>query len=359
MITGNKGEWSEIYTLFKLLGDKNLQPGDKNINKLQNVIYPIIKILRSETNGDFEYSVNDDFVFISGGEEVLRIPIVEFNKQATLLFKHLKSNTDRTFSLLEIEEFMSSINCTSLKASSSSKTDITIVIHDQRTNQQSILGFSIKSQLGSPSTLLNAGKTTNFIFKINNSKITDNDIDGINNIKSRSKIIDRIKAITDKGGEFKFLETEKRVFSNNLVLIDSLLPQILAEIVLEFFSTKGSKLSELLSKVEERNPLNFDDSDNHAFYNYKIKRLLTDVALGMMPSKVWTGKYDATGGYLIVKADGDIVCYHIYNRNEFEDYLLNNTKLETASSSRHKFGFLYKENDELFFKLNLQIRFVK
>ena len=27
----------------------------------------------------------------------------------------------------------------------------------------------------------------------------------------------------------------------------------------------------------------------------------------------------------------------IYNRNEFEDYLLNNTKLDEASSSRHGF----------------------
>ena len=77
----------------------------------------------------------------------------------------------------------------------------------------------------------------------------------------------------------------------------------------------------------------------------------------MMPSKVWTGEYDATGGYLIVKADGEILCYHIYNKNEFEDYLLVNTKLETASSSRHGFGEIYEENGELFFKLNLQIRF--
>ena len=95
------------------------------------------------------------------------------------------------------------------------------------------------------------------------------------------------------------------------------------------------------------------------FYEYKIKRFLTDVALGMMPSKVWTGQYDATGGYLIVKESGDILCYHIYNRNEFEDYLFNNTKLDTASSSRHDFGTVYKENEELYFKLNLQIRFTK
>lgn len=171
--------------------------------------------------------------------------------------------------------------------------------------------------------------------------------------------MERIRTIVDKGGKFEFIGTEKRVFSNNLVLIDSLLPQILAEVIFEFYSTKGSKLSDLISRIEERNPLNFDDTDNHVFYTYKIKRLLTDVALGMMPSKVWTGKYDATGGYLVVKDDGDIVCYHIYNKNEFEDYLLNNTKLDTASSSRHDFGQLYKQNAELYFKLNLQIRFIK
>ncbi|MCB0745699.1 MAG: HpaII family restriction endonuclease, partial [Ignavibacteriae bacterium] len=95
------------------------------------------------------------------------------------------------------------------------------------------------------------------------------------------------------------------------------------------------------------------------FYEYKIKRFLTDVALGMMPSKVWTGKYDATGGYLIVKENGDVLCYHIYNRNEFEDYLLNNTKLDTASSSRHGFGEIYENSGELYFNLNLQIRFKK
>ncbi|MEG1729646.1 MAG: HpaII family restriction endonuclease, partial [Bacteroidaceae bacterium] len=83
----------------------------------------------------------------------------------------------------------------------------------------------------------------------------------------------------------------------------------------------------------------------------------TDAALGMMPSKVWTGEYDAIGGYLIVKEDGEIVCYHLYNRNEFENYLFSNTKFETASSSRHDFGKVFREGEDLLFKLNLQIRF--
>ena len=70
MITGNKGEWSEIYALFKLLGDKQLQPGDENIEKLQGVFYPIIKIIRTESIGIFEYSIVDEIVVISDSDEV-------------------------------------------------------------------------------------------------------------------------------------------------------------------------------------------------------------------------------------------------------------------------------------------------
>ncbi|MGJ8551273.1 HpaII family restriction endonuclease [Winogradskyella wichelsiae] len=359
MITGNKGEWSEIYALFKLLGDKQLFLGNKEIEKLEGLVYPIIKVLRSENNGNFEYSIQDEIVLISGDKQFLKIPIDEFKKKAIFLLKAIKENRERTFSVPEIEEFMQSINCISLKASSSAKTDITIVVHDQRTNQQPTLGFSIKSQLGSPSTLLNAGKTTNFIFKINGIELSENEIEKINSISTRSKIMDRISQVQNKGGEFEFLKTERQIFSNNLVLIDSLLPQILSQIVFDFYSSEFSHLTDLVQKTSEKNPLDFDIENEHKFYEYKIKRFLTDVALGMMPSKVWSGKYDATGGYLIVKENGDVLCYHIYNRNEFEDYLLSNTKLDTASSSRHGFGEIYQENGQLYFNLNLQIRFTK
>ncbi len=362
MITGNKGEWSEIYALFKLLGDKELHPGNSQIKKIQNLVYPILRILRTEVNGNFEYSIEDDIVVISGNEEVFRIPISEFQERAKYLLTEIKSNSG-TFSIPEIEEFMQSINCLSLKASSSAKTDITIVVHDQRTGLQPSLGFSIKSQLGNPSTLLNAGETTNFIYKIENSSLSKQDIEYVNSlfVKRGEKLLrdikGRIKAINEKNAKLSFVNPQKQIFSNNLILIDSLLPQILASVLLQFASSNYSSLEDLVKITEEQNPLNFDTTNKHFFYSYKIKRFLTDVALGMMPSKVWTGEYDATGGYLIVKSDGEILCYHIYNKNEFENYLLANTKLETASSSRHGFGEIYEENRQLYFKLNLQIRF--
>lgn len=359
MITGNKGEWSEIYTLFKLLGDKQLFLGNKDIEKLEGVVYPILRVLRKENNGDFEYSIQDEIILISGGEKVLKIAVSEFKEKAKFLLEKIKANKKRTFSVPKIEEFMQSINCLSLKADSKAKTDITIVVHDQRTNQQPTLGFSIKSQLGSPSSLLNAGKTTNFIYRVYNQKLNKIDIQKINSIDSRSKIMYRINLVLQSDGKFNFVKTERLIFSNNLILIDSKLPEILSQIVYEFYSSDKSSVSDLVESTTNKNPLGFDISNKHKFYEYKIKRFLTDIALGMMPSKVWTGQYDATGGYLIIKENGDVLCYHIYNRNEFENYLFNNTKLDTASSNRHDFGLIYEENGKLYFKLNLQIRFKK
>lgn len=358
-MTGNKGEWSEIYTLLKIISDKKLFAGDENLNKVENLIFPIIKILRDESNGTYQYSYEDDLVVIDGCDEVFKIPISEFAEYAILLLVKLKETTSATFSIPEVEAFINSFSCVSLKAKSSIKSDIRIVIHDQHTGTTPLLGFSIKSQLGGASTLLNAGKTTNFIYKVSGVDLSDSQIQEINAIDSRSKIKDRIARVGELYGRLEFLRTESSVFGNNLILIDSGLPEIISEIVKLFFSSNSSKTVELLSSVSTSNPLGFDISTGHPFYSYKIKRFLTDIALGMMPSQVWTGELDATGGYLVVKEDGEILCYHIYNRNEFEDYLLSNTKLETASSKRHDFGKVYKVGDECFFKLNLQIRFLK
>ena len=230
------------------------------------------------------------------------------------------------------------------------------MIHDLKTNQTPILGFSVKSQLGSPSTLLNAGKTTNFVYGIENIILNDEDIEQIN---SCGTFVEKIEKINGKGGSLVYHNLDNNTFKNNLVLIDSNLDLIMAEVILIRYSSSENHLKSIVTKLNQSNPLKYDLSGNHEFYSYKIKRFLTDIALGMMPSKVWDGKYDSTGGYLIVKEDGDVLCYHIYNKNDFENYLLNNTKLDTPSTSKYDFGHIYKDGDHHFIKLNLQIRFLK
>lgn len=357
-ITGNKGEWSEIYALFKLLGEKQVYAGDGNLNKIEDLFYPIIKILREEQQGHYEYSLEDDIVIITEDEaEILRKNVSDFLEKANELLNVIRRSKG-AFVAPEVEELMSQIHCSRVKAKSRDKTDITIVIHDLRTGMSPTLGFSIKSQVGSNSTLLNASRATNFCYRIDNSHLSDNEIATINSIETKQKILDRVQYVIKKNGSFKFVGMDDRIFCNNLVLIDSMLPRIVAEVLLNYYSKGENDLKSNASMVAKANPLHYDLNNNHPYYEHKIKNLLVASALGMVPHTPWTGKYDANGGYLVVKEDGDVLCYHFYDRNLFEDYLFENTKLDTPSSSRNKFGFVFKgEDNTLYFKLNLQIRF--
>lgn len=361
MITGNIGEWSEVYTFLKLLADGRLYAADSDLNKIENVYYPILKILRSQAVGNREYCRNGNIKVINAddGQLVLCLPIGTFVEYSEKLYDIIvNSNGNRAFPAPEIEEFLVSINCTTLKAPANDKSDITLVVHDQFTGFNPTLGFSIKSRIGGASTLLNAGTATNFIYKIRNKLFTSSEIRYVNSINTRRKYRDRIEYILSHGGKFKFSGMQNEIFKLNLQVIDSNMPTIAASMLLNYFKGNASSLTDLLKIIEQENPCNFNTDYNHSFYEYKIKSLLTDIALGMTPARVWQGHYDATSGYIVVKENGDILCYHIYNRNEFEDYLLKNTKFDTPSH-RHNFGELYKEGNDVYMKLNLQIRFKK
>ena len=78
MLTGNKGEWSEIYTLLKIISDKQLFAGDSDLNKIENLIFPIIKVLRDESNATYCFGFEDDLVVITGNDDEFRIPVNTF-----------------------------------------------------------------------------------------------------------------------------------------------------------------------------------------------------------------------------------------------------------------------------------------
>ncbi|MFC2760731.1 HpaII family restriction endonuclease [Hallella multisaccharivorax] len=356
--TANKGEWSEIYAFLKLLGEKKVYAGDGDLNRIEDLVYPILKILRDERTNRYEYTLQDNVVIVSeNGTELLRKTVADFLNHAYILLDVIRGSKG-AFRAPEIEQFMSEIHCHKIKAGSQEKKDITIVIHDLRTGMTPLLGFSIKSQLGGNSTLFNAGKTTNFTYVVTGHEFSDPEIDAINAISTRTKVSDRVKEIGRSGGAFEFKTMDDPVCRNNFILVDSCLPRIIAEILLESYLGEHKGLKELAGAVSECNPLGYDTTYNQKFYEHKVKNFLVATALGMVPHTPWNGKYQANGGYLVVKEDGEVLCYHFYDRNLFEDYLYCNTKLDTPSTGRYDFAKLYHgEDGQLRFKLNLQVRF--
>jgi DNA (cytosine-5)-methyltransferase 1 len=78
--------------------------------------------------------------------------------------------------------------------------------------------------------------------------------------------------------------------------------------------------------------------------------------LGMFSGTPWDGAYTCNG-LVVVRKDGDLLLYHVIKDADLKEYLFLNTKLDAASSTRHRFGTIYQEtNGKYYFKLNLQIR---
>lgn len=206
--------------------------------------------------------------------------------------------------------------------------------------------------------LFNASQSTNFTFKIPNwdNKRTI-EINSLMNTRGSSDVKRRVQKILGYGYDLEFKDVDKAIFKNNLVMVDSHFPEIIAKMLRVYFSGQATKINKLVAKTCESNPIGYDKAFQYELYTYKVKHFLNIIALGMTPTSVWQGIYDATGGSLVTEENGAIACYHIYNRNEFDNYLFHHTKFDTPSASRHKFGEIYEENGEFFFKLNFQIRF--
>jgi len=142
-------------------------------------------------------------------------------------------------------------------------------------------------------------------------------------------------------------------------MIDTALPEFTAQMLLNFFSNTHRTVVDLTKELSENEKMKQKFGLSLTNYEYKIKNFLDAIALGMVPSKPWDGFSKAQGGYIVVKENGDVVCYHLYNRDEFRSYLYENTRFDAPSTTRYGYGELYEENGKIFFKLNLQIRFLK
>lgn len=362
-LTGNKGEWSELYTLIYLLSTGRLESADDNLECIEGAYFPILKILRDDekNNRHVSFSIAPEEkivqVYFNG---VLKNELSQqhLGTKAEELLEHIKHGSrDGAFPIEGTRELLSSLCCKKIKAPSTDKADIHLYIHDYHNGMNIRSGFSIKSQLGQPSLLFNASPATNFRYEIQGKlgPLNDAVMNTINAVETRTKIQDRINMLQSAGFYFVFDEPENLNFKTNLMLIDSCLDKILAEIVRISFTTGEMRLLKLVELLEQVNPLNYPKPE--VFYRYKIRKFLCAVALGMKPSKEWDGAEEANGGYIIVKRDGDIVAFHIYNREFFENYLLKNTKLERGSTTRHNFGMIYKNSDRYYINFNLQIRF--
>lgn len=351
-ISANKGEWSEFYVLLRLLADKKIYTVNEDLTKNEKLFIPILKIFRNENKYyRVEYKCDNKNIIeiYLNGSFVRKIETKFLEDTAAHIFNAIRNEQSKSsFGINEAETIMKNLKCRKIKADSADKTDITLEIHDPLTNYNRICGYSIKSDIDNTPTLFNASQSTNFKFEI--SGLNDLQIQEINLIQTRSKVKDRVRQIP----ELNFVSTTNKIFLQNLMFVDTQMDKFLAEMLKIYYKDNISDCATLANILDEKDPLNLKTEN---LYPHKLKKFLCAVALGLNPTKQWNGIDETNGGYIIVKENSEIIAYHLNDRNNFENYLLNNTKFDTPSMNRHKFGKIYTENGKNFINLNLQIRF--
>lgn len=349
----NRGEWSEVYALAYLLVNNDLNIFDDKLTCIANNIFKVKYVSVKETEGEIRFIIENNGSISVYSENELKNIIekleIEIFVKKSIKFILSASTNGGSFEIPDIAETLSKMTRgNKIKAKSTLKEDITLLVYDFKKNMTKPLKYSIKSMLGSPATLLNSSSNTNFVYEIKG--INDEQMNQINKINTRTKLLDRYHKIISFDGKIKFVDMESANFKYNLRMIDSNMPEYIANVLLRSYSENSKNLKELfLSSIT------FDDSN---FALNKLGQLLEGISFGFFPNKKWDGKNLVDGGLIIVKPNGEVgVLDLIYEKDIVRKYLIEETKLDSPSATRYHMFEVFKENDRYFFKLNLQIRY--
>lgn len=378
-MAANRGEWAELYVLFKLLGEGKIYAADENLNINTESYLDVLRIFREEANNvitEYRTGLNVD-IYIGNVLEI-SIPAPEFVRNADLLLHTITTSTGRSFDALqETKDFMHSAKIHSVKAKNISsfhniggKNDIVMEVRDHTMSLVYIAGFSIKAKGKSPATLFNTAKASAFVYKLNN--VTAADVDSINSLftdkggKDKNARMDYIRN-HNIGLEFvgnKILPNNTySVFADNLDMIRGDMQAIWNQVLLiHYMSTERNKtaLADICNILADKNPLN--KRNPHAFYEKAIKDFLYAAFSGMTASLRWDGQETVNGGYIVAKDNGDVLVYHTRSGEAFKSFLFANTKIDRPEASENKgypYAHVYESNGEFFIDLNFQVRFLQ
>lgn len=377
----NKGEWSEMYIFFKLISDRKVFVADKDMNKIKDVFLDIISIIREEQAGkEYRYYTGDTVKITLNGVDVKSLDSSLFTEKAKRVWRMITENKgNTTFSDDDIREFLESIFIHNISAPAQKRNDyfggtkdIVLDTHDYRSGVNQIMGFSCKSDIDAASTLFNAsGDNTNFEYEL----VGNVDDEVMNHFNSLYRDIvrkgevchdvaigDRLNYLKSRGIDVKFTHAVKNTAQQNLIRCGGFeTPQLVAELLKYYYyirSGADTSVSDAIKYIANHDAVGYGFDDLQNTYHLKVANLLYSMFTGLRFSKPWNGKSDVSGGYIVVKRDGDVVAFHSCIADEFKDFLVDKLKFESPSCSRHDYLSIYKkENGKYYVKFALQFRF--
>ncbi|WP_303250221.1 HpaII family restriction endonuclease [uncultured Slackia sp.] len=420
----NRGEWAELYVFLRLLGTGRLHAADSDLNCKADSFLEVSKVLRCEAAGDsavyevdpvaetvtvrrgvvsraaaapaawrtcalagtghqaslFSYGGDaaaeadtDDRVESSGSEQV--VSMADCEDAARILFDRLTSSSVGSKTMhapIEVCDFVDSIGVRNPKAPGvqgrdktfGGKADIVIETRDGRNSLVNRMGFSVKSQFGSPATLFNASPAAPLLYWVAHcDDALMREFNALHDIRGNRGWFACCQPFFDERGlRVSFARARNAgSFERNLLFIREGMLEIVAACVRERFigGATTSDVAAITASVAEQNPMRYPPAVASAIYEKAMKDFLYAAFSGMSATKPWDGIEQVNGGYIVVKPDGDVLCYHANDREEFREYLFRNTVFEYVSAKKYGWSLIEKSDGEYLLPVNFSIRFKK
>ena len=407
----NKGEWAELYVFLRLLGTGVLHAADSGLNRKADSFLDVVKIVRRAPDGDgvLEYIVHPDSQTVEVRQEGIVaadackehasldepcsqdacscrddgqggrglsstcVSMEACERVARVLFEHLASHEKGAKTMhapAEVCDFAEGVGVSNPKAQSvanrrdafGGKADIVMETCDGRNGLTNRMGFSVKSQFASPATLFNAGPSAPLLYWV--AHCDDASMDEFNALRdargNRGWFSCCQPFFAAHGLRVSFARARNAgSFERNLLFVREGMLEIIAACVRERFirGAASADVADVTALVAEQNPMRYPPAIAAAIYEKAMKDFLYAAFSGMSATKPWDGIEQVNGGYIVVKPDGDVLCYHANDREEFREYLFRNTAFEYVSAKKYGWSLIEKSDGEYLLPVNFSIRF--
>lgn len=420
----NRGEWAELYVFLRLLGTGRLHAADSDLNCKTDSFLEVSKVLRCEAAGEpavYEVDSAAETVTVRRGDvaraaaapaakrrdvsgdaahqvslfscegdsagefgvddaaepsgSVQTVSMTDCERAARILFDRLTSSSAGSKTMhapVEVCDFVDSIGVRNPKAPGvqghdktfGGKADIVIETRDGRNALVNRMGFSVKSQFGSPATLFNASPSAPLLYWVAHcDDALMKEFNALHDARGNRGWFACCQPFFDERGlRVSFARARNAgSFERNLLFIREGMLEIVAACVRERFigGATTSDVAAITASVAEQNPMRYPPAVAAAVYEKAMKDFLYAAFSGMSATKSWDGVEQVNGGYIVVKSDGDVLCYHANDREEFREYLFRNTVFEYVSAKKYGWSLIEKSDGEYLLPVNFSIRFKK
>lgn len=170
--------------------------------------------------------------------------------------------------------------------------------------------------------------------------------------EDRKDKADRMKVIKNFNGSLEYEDMENSILKRNLLLVDSYMPQILANMAAYSYIENINSCKELIHLLGERDPLGYGET---AMYEYKVGKFLSICALGMKVDEEWNSSKSVNGDGVIREIGGEILQYHIYERKQLVENVIRHAVMVSKEDGDFENVKPCVNDGDMYAKLNMKI----